>query len=343
MRNHKIVFAVVGAGAVASHHVRALQQIENVEIVLCDKSPDKARLLAEKQGVLWCQDFDRLLRNPEVDVVDVTVPSGFHAEIGIQAAQAGKHVVVEKPIDVSLQKADELIASCRLADVTLGVISQYRFMDSTQELYRYLNAGKLGTLIQGDAYIKWYRSQSYYDSGAWRGTFALDGGGPFINQGIHFIDLLLSAMGPVRSVYAKTKNVAHPSIEVEDLGMAMVEFQSGAYGVIQASTAIYPGLPAKLDIHGTKGTISLEGEQLAFKHVEGEEAFKAANVVAAGAASPMSIDVTPFVRQFRDIIAAIRGKKQPLVSGTVARQALQLILAIYESARTGMTVYLLTD
>ncbi len=338
MDSEKVRFAIIGAGAVASHHVKALEQIPVVDIVaVCRRDETKGREFAEKHKLSYVGDYQDVLGDASVDAVDITLPSGLHADFGVAAAQAGKHVIVEKPIDVTLEKADLLIDACRNAGVTLGVISQYRFMDAVQELYRLLQQKKLGELLQGDAYIKWYRSQEYYNSGAWRGTWALDGGGPFINQGIHFIDLLLSVMGPVRRVNAKTKNAIH-QIEVEDMGMAMIEFASGAYGVIQASTAVFPGLPARLEIHGTEGTVRIEGEKMAFKHIRGEGPVKAGEVVAAGAANPMSIDVIPFVREFKDIITAIKEKREPIVSGPEARRSLELILSIYRSSREGRPV-----
>ena len=331
--------AMIGSGNIAAHHINAWRQTANVEMMLvCSNITEQCKSLAAKFEMEWSTDLSSALENDHVEIVDIVVPSGFHAEIGIKAAQAGKNVIVEKPIDVTLEKADALIKACKENGVTLGVVSQYRFMDPLQKLYEYIEDGKLGTIIQGDAYIKWFRSKEYYASGAWRGTYELDGGGPFINQGIHFIDLLLSVMGPVKSVIGKTRNVAHPEIEVEDIGMAMVEFMNGGHGVIQASTAMYPGLPARLEIHGTKGTACVEGEKLAFLHVEGEDPIKAENIVAAGASDPLAIDVTPFVREFTDFVNAIKNKREPLVNGEEARRALELILAIYESSKKGETV-----
>ena len=334
----KLNVAILGAGAVTPHHINALRQIDDAEVTyVCRRDESKIKEFADEFDLKWTTDYKELLANPDIDVIDITLPSGLHAKYGIAAAKAGKHVVVEKPIDVNLENTDLLIQTCKEENVTLGVISQYRFLDSSLKMYDYVKNGKLGNIIQGDAYVKWFRSQEYYDSGAWRGTYSLDGGGCFINQAIHFIDLLLSVMGPVKELIAKTRTAAH-NIEVEDMGMAMLEFQSGAFGIIQASTSFYPGLPAKLDIHGTKGTISLEGEKLALIHVEGEEPIKAGNIIAAGAANPMSIDVTPFVREFHDIISAIKDQREPVVNGMQARQALELILAIYESSRTGKPV-----
>jgi UDP-N-acetyl-2-amino-2-deoxyglucuronate dehydrogenase len=338
MNRKKIRIAVIGAGAVTPHHINAWQQIPRAEVVaICRRDVANDRQLASRFNLFSTTDYNDLLNDPDIDAVDITLPSGLHAEFGIKAAEAGKHIIVEKPIDVSIKKADALIEACDRAGVTLAVISQYRFMDPVLRMYDIVKKGQLGDLLQGDAYIKWYRSQEYYDSGAWRGTWELDGGGPFMNQGIHFIDLLLSVMGPVKWVFAKTRTTIH-NIEVEDIGMAMMEFDSGAFGVIQASTAVFPGLPARLEIHGTDGTISIEGEKLGFLHIKGQKPEKGRDIAASGAASPMSIDVTPFVREFDDIISAITHRRAPLVSGTEARRSLQLILAIYESAKTGRPV-----
>lgn len=331
--NSSLGIGIIGAGNVALSHVLGWQQTDGATpIAVCRRDETKVKEFAATHNLAWETDYQNLLKRDDIDVVDILLPSGVHAEAGIAAARAGKHVIVEKPIDVTLEKADDLIAACKDNGVRLGVISQYRFMDGMQKMYKILADGKLGELIQGDAYIKWYRPQSYYDSGAWRGTWALDGGGPFMNQGIHFIDLLISAMGPVKSVYAKTKTLAR-NIEVEDSGVAMLEFQNGAYGVIEASTVTYPGLPARLDIHGTTGTLSIEGDKLVFLQIEGEEAKIESNADAGGASDPTDIDVTPFVRQFTDIVDAINTGRQPLVSGEVARRPLELILAIYESSK----------
>lgn len=333
--------ALVGSGNIATHHINAWRQTTDVlTTMVCGNIADQCKKLAEKFDMDWSTDIDAVLEDGHIDIVDIVVPSGFHAEIGIKAANAGKNVLVEKPIDVTLEKADALIKACEDNNVTLGVVSQNRFIDPMQTIYKYIEDGKLGKIIQGDAYIKWFRSKEYYSSGEWRGTYALDGGGPFINQGIHFIDLLSSIMGPAKSVYAKTKNRAHPEIEVEDMGSAIVEFKNGGSGVIQASTAMYPGLPARLEIHGTKGTACVEGDKLAFLHVEGEDPIKGGDIVAAGASDPLAIDVTPFVREFTDYVDAIKNKRRPLVDGVEARRALELILAIYESSNKGETVFL---
>ena len=336
----KLKFAIVGAGTISIYHVLALQQVPGAELITFFESNEaNVNNFKQKFNVPFTASYEKLLANPDIDVMDITLPSGLHSEFGIKAAKAGKHVIVEKPIDITLEKADALIDTCKESGVTLGIISQMRFTDDILKLRKYIEEGKLGTLFEGDAYIKWYRSQAYYESSKWRGTWALDGGGSFINQAIHFIDLLLFVMGPVKWVSAKTRTVAH-EIEVEDIGMAMVEFCNGCHGVIQASTAIFPGLPARLEIHGTKGTVIFEGDRISFLHLEGEEAQSVREIDKGGAALSTAIDIDPFVRQYEDIIHAIHEKREPRVSGTEARRALQLIMAIYQSSKEGRAVNL---
>lgn len=336
-----IRFALVGAGMVAGHHVKALQQISGVELIgVCEKDLDKARNFAERHQITNVFDSLDFLNDPNVDIVDVVTPQGSHAEIGIVAAKAGKHVIVEKPIDADLDKADELIKICHKQGVTLSVISQNRFTDAIRSVRSAIRKGEFSKIIEGDVYVKWYRPQSYYDQDDWRGSKDQEGGGVLINQAIHFIDMLLWVMGPVKSVYAQTKTVAH-KMQTEDLALAMINFESGALGIIQGSTAMYPGLPARLEIHGTKGTAILEGTEISFWQIEGQEARgDKEKVDASGANVPMAIPLEPFVRQFKDVIAAIREGRPPLVTGEEARKPLALIKAIYESAENRTLVEL---
>ena len=340
MSNKKYNFGIVGTGVISAFHIKALKQIEEVELVtICDIVEEKARQCGEEYNLNWTTNYDEMINDPNIDVISVVVPSGLHADLGIKAANAGKHVVVEKPIDISLEKADALINSCRENKVTLGIISQLRYLDSMIKVYDIVKSGKLGTILQGDAYIKWYRSEEYYRSGGWRGTKKMDGGGAFMNQGVHFVDLLLSVMGPVKSVIGKVKTAAR-NIEVEDLGMAMIEYGSGAYGVIQASTAVYPGSPARFEILGTKGTIVFENTDIKSVHIKGEEPYKKDEGKKGGFSDPKNIDVSPYVREYRDIIGAINENREPKVSGSEARKALELILAIYKSSELNKAIEL---
>jgi len=340
MSEKKIRFGIVGTGVIASFHIKALQQLKEVEIVaLCDVNEENAKKYGEEFNLYWTTDYTEMLNDSSIDVVDITVPSGLHADLGIKAAEAGKNVIVEKPIDVLLEKADALIEACKKNNVTLGVISQMRFFDSVMKVYEIVKSGKLGKIIQGDAYVKWYRSEEYYKSGGWRGTKKLDGGGAFMNQGVHFVDMILSIMGPVKTVTGKIKTAVR-NIEVEDLGMAMLEYQSGAFGVIQASTAIYPGSPGRFELLGTRGTLIFEGDDIKTLEIEGEESFDTDSVIQGSASNPLNVDILPYVREFKDILEAIKEKREPKVSGAEARKALEVILAIYKSSELNETVEL---
>jgi len=333
-------FGIVGTGVVATFHIQALQQMDGVEIAsICDIKEEQAKQYGEEYNLAWTTDYDAMLKDPTIDVIDITVPSGLHADLGIKAAEAGKNVIVEKPIDILLEKADALINACKNNNVTLGVISQVRFFDSVMKVYEIVKSGKLGKIIQGDAYVKWYRSEEYYKSGGWRGTKKLDGGGAFMNQGVHFVDLILSIMGEVKTVTGRVKTAAR-DIEVEDLGMALIEYSSGAFGVIQASTAIYPGSPGRLELLGTKGTLIFEGADIKSLEIEGEESIDNVESEKGSSSNPLNVDVQPYVREFTDIIEAINEKREPKVSGAEARKALEVILAIYKSSELNETVEL---
>ena len=331
----KLQFAIIGSGNVVNEHISAIQNTENAELVaICSRNELVIKNIAEKHGLLWTTNFNEILENPLIDVIDIVLPSGLHAEFGIKAARAGKHVIVEKPIDVSLEKANALINECNMQAVQLNVISQMRYSDGFKSLREIIRSGKLGKLLQGDAFIKWYRSQEYYNSCEWRGTYSLDGGGVFINQGIHFIDLLLILMGDVKSVFAKTLTMNH-NIEVEDNGIALVEFSNGALGTIQASTALFPGFSARLEIHGTKGSIIFENDQIVFEHFKDSEPISAKATKQGGAASPTQLNSKLFKRQFHEIVTSIQQNKHTEFGNEEALKVLQLVLEIYESSKSG--------
>jgi predicted dehydrogenase len=280
-----------------------------------------------------------LLARSDVEVVCVCVPTGLHAQIGIQAAQAGKHVVVEKPIDVSLDAADRLINATQAAGVALTVISQHRFDAGLVELKRLLDDGALGRLVLGEASTKWYRAQGYYDSAAWRGTYAMDGGS-LMNQGVHYVDLLRWCLGPPAEVTAVCTTQAH-QIEVEDTALAIVRFASGAVGTILSSTAAWPGFPQRLEITGTEGTVTVQDGQIVRRALTGEAApAPAADTGLSGAADPAAVDIASHAAQLADLLDAVDTGREPAVSGRSGRDALEIILAVYESSRTGRPVRL---
>src|SRR5580704_2877361 len=247
-------FGIVGTGVIAAMHADAIATLPGARLVaVTDVATGAATAFVAARGGVAEPDLDALLARGDVDVVCVCVPSGLHAEIGVRAAKAGKHLVVEKPIDVTLEAADRLIQAARAAGVALTVISQHRFDRGLIELKRLLSAGALGRLVLGEASTKWYRRQAYYDSAAWRGTWAMDGGS-LMNQGIHYVDLLRWCMGPVADVTAKFSTRAH-RVETEDIAVAVLTFASGALGTIVTSTAACPGSAQRLEITGTEGTV----------------------------------------------------------------------------------------
>ena len=342
-------FAIVGCGVIGPSHARAIQALPNARLVATvDVVEERAQKLAAEFGGEPDTDLDRVLSRPDVDVVSVCVPSGLHSEVGCRAAAAGKHVLVEKPIDVTLEAADRLIAAARSAGVRLGVVSQYRFAPGVRRVRELLDGGRLGRPLLGDAIIKWYRSQGYYDGGDWRGTWALDGGGCLMNQGIHYIDLLQWLMGPVEQVTAHVATAAH-RMEVEDVALAIVRFRSGALGLIEGSTAVFPGLPERLEISGEGGTAIVEVGRLALCELRDERgevgAYGAKKAggrqsTTSAAADPAALSETSHQPQVADLLAAIDEDRDPAITGEAGRMPLEVILAVYESARQGRPVQL---
>lgn len=311
--------------------------------MVCSRTPEKARKLAEQYGAAWCTDFREAIAHPDVVAVCVCTPSGFHAEPALAAFEARKHVLVEKPMEITLDKADQMIAAAARAGCWLGVIFQNRFKPAMQYLKAAVEAGKLGRLTLGEATVKCYRSQEYFRAAGWRGTWALDGGGALMNQGIHFGDLLLWLMGPVQSVTAYANTLLQP-IEVEDTLVASLQFQSGALGVIEVTTTAFPGISARLEIAGTQGSVRIESGQLRFKYFADEDG---ADVGPYGlksdrgerAAQEVSlIGEGGHVAQIADFVSAIREGRPPAVDGQEGRRAVALVTAIYEAARTGREV-----
>jgi UDP-N-acetyl-2-amino-2-deoxyglucuronate dehydrogenase len=331
-------FGIVGAGVIGALHAEAIGMVPGARLVaVTDALPESAKELAGRYDCAAEPDLDALLARPDVDVVSVCVPSGLHAEVGIQAVAAGKHLVVEKPIDVTLEAADRLIGAARAAGVAMTVISQHRFDTGLDELRRLLDSGALGNLVLGEASTKWYRTQGYYDSAAWRGTWALDGGS-LMNQGVHYVDLLRWCMGPVTEVTAICATQTH-QIEVEDTALAIVRFASGALGTIVSSTAVYPGFSQRLEITGTEGTVIVEDGRIVSRALRAGPPGQAEVPEAADAAAdPGGIDPASHAAQIADLLRSIDQGRQPSVTAESARDTLEIVCAVYESARDGRTV-----
>jgi UDP-N-acetyl-2-amino-2-deoxyglucuronate dehydrogenase len=346
-------FGIVGTGVIAAIHADAIALLaktglaktglSNARLVaVTDVAADAAGAFATAHGCPAEPDLGALLARPDVEVVCVCVPSGLHAAIGVQAAKAGKHLVVEKPIDVSLEAADRLIDAARAAGVALTVISQHRFDPGLIELKRLLDEQALGRLVLGEASTKWYRAQAYYDSAAWRGTYAMDGGS-LMNQGVHYVDLLRWCMGPPAEVTAVCTTQAH-QIEVEDTSLAVVRFASGAVGTILSSTAAFPGFPQRLEITGTGGTVTVEDGRIVRRALAADRGPAApasdADPDRSAAADPAAVDVASHAAQLADLLDAVDTGREPAVSGQDGRDALEIILAVYESSRVGRPVTL---
>ncbi len=333
-------FGIVGTGTIAAIHAAAIASLPGTRLVaITDTDAGSAAAFAAASGGTAEPGLDALLARADVDVVCVCVPSGLHAEVGVRAARAGKHLVVEKPVDITLAAADRLIEAARAAGVALTVISQHRFDPGLIEAKRLLDEGRLGPLVLGEAHTKWYRSQAYYDSAGWRGTWAMDGGS-LMNQGVHYVDLLRWCMGPVAEVTAVCTTQAH-HIEAEDTALAILRFTSGAVGTIISSTAAFPGFPQRLEVTGTQGTVIIEDGRLVRRAFGDNAGTDHAGRGGPGAgADPAALDVSSHAAQLGDLLAAVGEGREPAVGGQAGRDALEIVCAVYESARSGRTVTL---
>ena len=348
----KVRFAIIGCGVISPWHATAIAGVDEAELVACcDIIENRAAKLSKDFGnPKVYTDYHEVLASDQVDAVCVCTPSGLHGVVTVDAAKAGKHVMCEKPVEITLPKIDEMLKACRDANVKLGVIFQRRTSSMWEGIKEAVDAGRLGKMVLGDAYLKYYRSQEYYDSGDWRGTWELDGGGALMNQGVHMIDLLRWIMGPVDTVYAHADHLVR-NIDVEDTACALLKFANGAFGVLQGTTSVYPGMDHRLEFHGESGTILVDGETITKWEVAGDEnriADENGNggvdvKIGTAASEPTAIATEGHTTQIRDLCLAIKEDRDPMVSGEEARKSIEVILAIYESARTGMPVRMPID
>ncbi len=342
-------FAIVGCGMISEFHRAAIAEIENARLAaVSDVIEASAQRVGEAAQVPWYTDYNEMVQRDDVDIVTICTPSGIHQEPGVAAARAGKHVIVEKPLEVTLERCDAIIQACEEAGVALGAIFPSRFSEASQAIKQAIGANRFGKLSLGDAYVKWYRSQEYYDSGGWRGTWKMDGGGALMNQSIHAIDLLQWFMGPVSTVQAFADTLAHERIEVEDVAVAALRFANGALGVIEGTTAAYPGMRKKIEISGDQGTAIMEDEDMLcweFQEEKPEDAalreqLSGTQSSGGGASDPRAISHENHRRQFVDFLDALEEGRTPLVDGHEGRKAVEIILAIYQSASEGKAVSL---
>jgi predicted dehydrogenase len=332
---------LIGAGNISDTHARAVREIRGAEVsAIYAPTRSHAEHLSARNGGTVYDTLERLLDHRPLDMVVIGSPSGLHAEHGIAAARRGLHVLVEKPIDVTTARADGLIEEATRAGVTLGVIFQDRLKPDVRRLKALVESGRLGKPVLASARVKWYRPPAYYQGSRWRGTHALDGGGALMNQGVHTVDLLLWLFGPVRRVSARIATRLH-AIEVEDTAAAVLEFESGALGTLEAATSVYPGYSRRLELTGSNGTLVLDGDDLTavdLQDARDDERPSRPAPVTVSAASPVVADPTAHVRVIADFIDAVARRTAPSCDGPGGRTSVRLIEAIYRSAGTNRPV-----
>jgi UDP-N-acetyl-2-amino-2-deoxyglucuronate dehydrogenase len=328
MSSAPLGFGLVGCGVISGTYAAALEGLAGGRLVaVTDVDAERAAKFAAEHATADAGSLGQLLARPDVDVVCVCVPSGLHAEVGVAAARAGRHVVVEKPIDISLERAQSLIDAARSSEVSLTVISQQRYNPGVQRAKALLDEGRLGRLTEVSVSVAWYRSQAYYDSAGWRGTWSLDGGGAFMNQGVHYADLVCWLCGQPQVLSATCAAVAH-QIEVEDVALAVLRFGEGGLGVLEATTNAYPGYQCRLRMSGTKGTMVLEDGALVSAEFDDE---------GAPVSGPFGALKTADAHraQLADIISAISSGREPSVAGDDGYRALKFVLDVYAKAGWG--------
>ncbi|MBW8040221.1 MAG: Gfo/Idh/MocA family oxidoreductase [Planctomycetes bacterium] len=339
-------FGIVGAGLIADFHAKAIADIPNAKLTCCcDKIPDRANKLAAKYDVRAFESYEEILKSDDVDIVTIATPSGFHMEPTIAAAEAGKHVLCEKPLDITLERIDAMTQAHNKTGTRLGGIFPYRFNDSQTVLREAITSGRFGVITYAGIYVPWWRTDEYYKD-SWHGTWKLDGGGALMNQSIHMVDMLCDVMPPIESLQAYTGTLGH-KIEAEDTAVAVLRYTNGALGVIYGTTASYPGQFRRFEITGTKGTViqvenSFTVWQFADEKPQDQDIREKYGQIegGGGVSDPAAITHDNHTRNFKAFLDALETGEDFWISGTEARKAVEVILAIYKSAKEQTTVKL---
>lgn len=348
MKNKTVGFGIIGTGAIAGIHAQAIKAIKNAKLVgAYSLTTAKVDEFAKQYDCHAYYALDELLQTEELDIVCICTPSGAHLEPALKAIAAGKHCLIEKPIEVTLAKTDQIIKAAKQHNVQVAVVFPTRFYTGSQDLKKAINTGRFGQLSLGSAYVKWSRTPEYYASNKWRGTWELDGGGALMNQAIHNVDMLQWCMGPVQSVMAIAGNTRHKNIEVEDTLVAILKFANGGMGTIECSTAVYPGAYKKLEIMGTAGTVVMEDNDIVQWQFEQQTAeddkineTKETHSSSGGVSDPKAISYSGHQKQMENMIDAIYNNGKLLIDAEEGRKSVEIVLAIYKSARTGQQVNL---
>ncbi|MEX2178038.1 MAG: Gfo/Idh/MocA family oxidoreductase [Gemmatimonadaceae bacterium] len=331
--------ALVGCGRISRNHFDAIRTVDGLSLTaVCDNVEERARAAGEDQGVAWYTDYATMLAKADADVIAVCTPSGLHSAQGVMAASAGRHVISEKPMSITLEQADALVQACDAAGVSLFVVKQNRLNPAVQLLKRAVDKGRFGRIYLANSTVRWQRPQEYYDSAPWRGTWEFDGGA-FMNQASHYVDLIQWLMGPVESVVAKTATQAR-RIEAEDSGVAVLRFRNGALGVIEVNVLTYPrNWEGSIAIMGERGSAKISGtavnrvEHWAFADDDDDD-----KLLEASSTNPTNVYGSGHEGYYRNVLNVLRGEAQPETDGRAGRKSLELILGIYESAKTGRDV-----
>lgn len=340
-------FGIVGAGLIADFHARAICDLPNARLIgFCDHAPEKTGQLAAEYGAKAYGSMEAMLADPGIDIVTIATPSGAHAGPAIAAARAGKHVLCEKPMEITLERIDEMVEAHHRAGTTLGGIFQNRFNPAMVPLRQAVAEGRFGRITYAAVFVPWWRSDEYY-AGSWRGTLAMDGGGALMNQSIHMIDMLLDIAGPVRRVSAFTATLAH-TIEAEDTAVAVLEFANGALGQIYGTTASWPGRFKQFEMTGTRGTVVYVEDcftewRFADERSEDTEIrsrFGKSQSAGGGVADPAAIGHQNHARNFAAFLEALEEDRPFEIDALQTRKSVELILVIYQSAKEGKTITL---
>ena len=342
-------FGIIGAGAIAEVHARAIDTIMDAVLIgVFDHNNDKTASFSSKYNCRAFSSAGELCNDNNINIVCICTPSGLHLDPALTAINAGKNCVIEKPLEVTLERCDRIINAGIQHNVVVSGIFPMRFSRVYSELKKAVDEGRFGKLVMGDAYVKWFRSPEYYTDVKWRSNLQASGGGAVMNQAIHSVDLLRWYMGKVEAVCAFTGLAGHEDLEVEDVAAATLKFANGAVGVIEASTAVNPGFFRRLEILGTKGSVIIEEEKILAWNFDEEmesdqklrEKFSGNNDSGGGVSDPKAISDIGHLRQLLDIIKSIENGNPPAIDAVEARSAVELVLAVYTSARNKRIVYL---
>jgi predicted dehydrogenase len=346
MADKEYGFAIIGTGMISKFHARAVREVAGARLVaVCGRDRAKAEAFASEFRCTAFDSLESLLASPRVDVVTITTPSGLHLDPAVAAAKAGKHVLCEKPLEITLPRIDAMIEAHRAAGTSLGCTFQLRYMPALEPVRAALREGRFGTLTYAGVYVPWWRTQEYYSDSPWHGKLALDGGGALMNQAIHMIDLLCDLMPPVEAVSAFTSSIGHAGIETEDAATAALRFKGGALGAIYGTTSSWPGQSKRLEITGTHGTAILVEEGLALFEFRDKRPADADALArfgrtggAHGVSDPAAMTHALHAACFRDFVACLQAGRRFGTDGESARKSVAVVRAIYEAASNGKRV-----